>query len=201
MKKILHHFVLVRIRIKNIWLGDSVSKIDSALLTESRELLAITVSAISFGLFHGNLTQFFYATLLGLIFGYVYTKTGKVIYSMALHMLVNFFGGFVARIFLDIQSYIEEATLALESGLEIDISKYTQALMATGSYGAIQFAMIASGMLVFFLSLIRRKITLEKSREHHLPLRHGYHAAAFNVGSILYLALSFVTITLSTFIL
>lgn len=32
------------IHVENIWLGDSVSKVDSALLTESRELLSITVS-------------------------------------------------------------------------------------------------------------------------------------------------------------
>ena len=33
--------------------------------------LAIIVSSIAFGLFHGNFYQIFYATLIGFILGYV----------------------------------------------------------------------------------------------------------------------------------
>ena len=54
---------------------------------------AVIVSGIMFGLFHGNFSQFFYAAALGIVFGYVYLKTGKLRYTIALHMFVNFFGG------------------------------------------------------------------------------------------------------------
>ena len=53
------------------------------------EKLAVVTSALMFGLFHGNLSQFFYAFALGLVFGYVYLKTGKLRYSIGLHMLIN----------------------------------------------------------------------------------------------------------------
>ena len=36
---------------------------------------AILFSSIAFGVFHGNLYQLFYATLVGLILGYVYSRT------------------------------------------------------------------------------------------------------------------------------
>ena len=36
---------------------------------------AILASAVSFGLFHGNFSQFFMATALGILFGYVYSLT------------------------------------------------------------------------------------------------------------------------------
>ena len=53
------------------------------------EKTAIIFSAVCFGLFHGNLTQFLYAACVGLFLGYVYCKTGKVLYTMIMHMLLN----------------------------------------------------------------------------------------------------------------
>ena len=55
------------------------------------EKTAIFFSALCFGLFHGNLTQFLYAFSVGLFLGYVYCKTGKVIYTMVMHALLNAF--------------------------------------------------------------------------------------------------------------
>ena len=50
---------------------------------------SVTISAFLFGLFHGNLAQFFYAWALGIIFGFVYVYTGKIIYTILLHMSGN----------------------------------------------------------------------------------------------------------------
>lgn len=49
-----------------------------------------------FGLFHGNLSQFFYAALLGLLLGYVYLRTGRLRLPMLLHGTVNLLGSIVA---------------------------------------------------------------------------------------------------------
>ena len=51
---------------------------------------AILSSSLLFALFHGNLFQIFYAFFLGLIMGYMYTLSGKIRYSVALHMFINF---------------------------------------------------------------------------------------------------------------
>lgn len=56
---------------------------------------AIVFTAVCFGLFHGNLSQFFYAVAIGLILGYVAVRTGKISYTIALHILINFFGSAV----------------------------------------------------------------------------------------------------------
>ncbi|MEF9940580.1 MAG: type II CAAX endopeptidase family protein [Clostridium sp.] len=53
------------------------------------ERAAIIFSAVLFGLLHGNVSQFFYATALGIIFGYVAAKTGRILYSSILHIMVN----------------------------------------------------------------------------------------------------------------
>ena len=57
------------------------------------ERAAVIVSALIFGLAHGNLDQFFYAFGLGLVLGYVYLKTRRIIYTIGLHMIINLIGG------------------------------------------------------------------------------------------------------------
>ncbi len=55
--------------------------------------VSILFSGLMFGLFHGNLFQFFYAFLLGMIAAYLYTRTGKLLWSIALHAVANLVGG------------------------------------------------------------------------------------------------------------
>ncbi|WP_026497787.1 CPBP family intramembrane glutamic endopeptidase [Butyrivibrio sp. WCD2001] len=56
---------------------------------------AIIISAFIFGLIHTNVFQFFYAFALGIVFGYVYIYTRKLIYTIIMHCTFNFFGAFV----------------------------------------------------------------------------------------------------------
>ena len=56
---------------------------------------AILLGGLFFGIFHGNLEQFFYAALVGVFLGYVYLYTGKLRYSVILHMAINFVTGFL----------------------------------------------------------------------------------------------------------
>ena len=60
--------------------------------------VSILLSALIFGLFHGNLNQFFYAFIIGGFFAYVYIKTGKIIYTILLHLTINFFGSIISVI-------------------------------------------------------------------------------------------------------
>lgn len=58
--------------------------------------VSILLSSLIFGLIHGNLNQFFYAFLLGGFFAYVYIKTGKLKYTILLHIIVNLMGSVVS---------------------------------------------------------------------------------------------------------
>ena len=62
------------------------------------EGFAVIVSALSFGLFHGNLYQFFYAALTGLVLGFIYIR-GGLKYSVLLHMLLNFWGSIMVLLY------------------------------------------------------------------------------------------------------
>ncbi|MCL2695300.1 MAG: CPBP family intramembrane metalloprotease [Clostridiales bacterium] len=129
-------------------------------------LPAILISGITFGLFHGNLYQIVYATLLGCVFAYVYLTSGKVWPCIVLHALVNFFGGFLGMLLLPLG---EAATLA---------------------FGAVLLAISAAG-LIFFIIKVRKVKELQKASVPRLgKLAFG------NVGMILYLVLMGLVILL-----
>lgn len=56
---------------------------------------AMWFTALSFGLFHMNFSQFFYATAIGLVLAYAALKTGNIKLSVALHILLNLTGSVV----------------------------------------------------------------------------------------------------------
>lgn len=62
--------------------------------------ISILLSAFFFAIFHGNLFQFFYAFALGLLLGYLYTRTGKMRWNIALHAFVNLMGGVLPQMML-----------------------------------------------------------------------------------------------------
>lgn len=64
------------------------------------ELPAAFVTALIFGLFHGNSGQFFLAFNLGLLFAVVYMKTGKIVYTMLLHAAINLTGSLDGILYL-----------------------------------------------------------------------------------------------------
>lgn len=57
------------------------------------DLFAVLASGILFGLIHGNFYQFFYAAMIGCLFGYLYLYSGRLRYTVALHMGFNLIGG------------------------------------------------------------------------------------------------------------
>ena len=53
------------------------------------EFISCAMSGIMFGLWHGNFQQFFYAFFIGVLFAFVYIRTGNIIYTMIMHASVN----------------------------------------------------------------------------------------------------------------
>ena len=54
------------------------------------QVVAAFVTALMFGLIHGNPAQFPLAFMLGLLLATVYMKTGNIFYTMLMHFLINF---------------------------------------------------------------------------------------------------------------
>lgn len=73
-------------------------KIIAERLRPFGDMTALLVSGIAFGLFHQNFMQMFYAAALGLLFGYVYFRTGKLWMAILLHSLFNLLGGILPSV-------------------------------------------------------------------------------------------------------
>jgi membrane protease YdiL (CAAX protease family) len=72
--------------------------------------VSIILSAVLFAFFHGNLNQFFYAFLMGGFFAYVYIKTGKIIYPIILHIIVNLMGSVISLMVAESVSALTQGT-------------------------------------------------------------------------------------------
>lgn len=61
-------------------------------------MIANIIQAILFGLYHGNVVQGIYAFVIGMFLGYIAYKCGGIVYTITLHMSVNFMGLFLGDV-------------------------------------------------------------------------------------------------------
>ncbi len=142
------------------------------------EKLAVFTSALMFGLFHGNLSQLFYAFALGLVFGYVYLKTGRLRYSIGLHMFINFLGSVAGPLFL-------EKIAALETVETLDMAAIGPVL--PWLVGFVVYALALFGLSIAGLVLLcihKRRISFDQA-ELELPAESRLKTVYANAGMIL----------------
>ena len=79
------------------------------LLQKSSPAVAITVSAAFFAILHMNPWQAIPAFLLGLLFGYVYYKTGSLKLTMLMHFVNNTFALMISKVpsLADVENFME----------------------------------------------------------------------------------------------
>ena len=124
--------------------------------------IAIITTALLFGLFHENFSQFFYAVGLGMIFAYVTLKTGTIKYSIGLHIMINMMGSVIG-------------TQVLNSTI------------ATMIFGIVVWVFVIAGLILFIkdfkkMSLLPGEVTIEKG--------HILSETWLNVGMIINLIIS-----------
>lgn len=125
---------------------------------------AVLLSGLLFGLFHGNLNQFAYAFFIGLFFAFIYVKTGKIGYTIALHMIINFFGGVVATLMMKAINY-EGYMEMINSGAGVEelmqfMMEYLPGWIAYGIYAMFVFGSIIAAIVLFIV--FRKRFVLEK---------------------------------------
>ncbi len=133
------------------------------------DLPSILLSGLLFALFHGNLFQFFYAALVGMVMAYVYTRTGKYWWCVAMHAAINFMGSIV--------------TPALADMLPEDLVSFTSPLQPFVYLFIMiwQYGMLIAGIVLFCVLFSGRKLSKGPA-----PLRRENAASLMfgNVGMI-----------------
>ena len=157
------------------------------------ELTAILVSAAFFGLFHQNFSQFFYAFGLGIIFGYVYCKTGSYLTVTLMHMVFNTVMGVIPGLLLPkFLEFLEKInTIATSEVGEITAEQIDAVIPLLAEY-ALPFALYMlyalvigainiSGAIILLINFKKSKL---ENACPELTAPEKRRAALLNVGTI-----------------
>ncbi|MBQ4514432.1 MAG: CPBP family intramembrane metalloprotease [Anaerolineaceae bacterium] len=149
------------------------------------EKTAIIFSAICFGLFHGNLTQFLYAGCVGLFLGYVYCKTGKVLYTMIMHILLN-------------------GTSSIILLLVPMLEQQDQNSVAIGGISLLLIFLILGimtvmGFILLFRWIKQKKFVFDESMPDFIPQNEVLKTVYLNPGVILLFVIEIATIITTLF--
>ena len=155
--------------------------------------LAILVSAASFAMFHGNITQIIYTFAVGLILGWVYTKTKNIIYPIILHMLVNFFGSVPSLLVADSYDRVlavpedQWESLMSDAAFMVDYMK----VMAVS---LMQYGFLIVGGIILVSMILRRKFRLDTTGEVKLGFFGTLRSLVFNRGTLLLIIYTAITV-------
>lgn len=141
--------------------------------------IAVLISGIAFGLFHGNLHQAIYAFFLGCIFAYIYVKTDKIRYCMIFHIAINFMGSMVPLVLLEGLDMD-----ALSSGDMDLMMRMGPKLLLLVVYGLLVLTCMITTIVL--IACFYRKITFAQGS---IRILKGYRfkTIVLNVGGILFL--------------
>ncbi len=160
------------------------------------EKRAILISALIFGAIHGNISQMFYAFTLGLVFGYIYIKTGKIRYTISFHIIVNFMGGVIApwiitQLFDTSNGQIIDSSNMQTIDSSIIQSIDTFSVLIFTLYTVIIFVLFVVGLVLLIKG--RKNISF-KETPLEIPGEKTYKITILNVGMILFLAVCLLNV-------
>lgn len=158
------------------------------------EGVAIVVSGIMFGLFHGNLNQFSYAFVLGIFFGFIYIKTRNIIYSIILHMITNFLGSVVGTLVIKVSGYMEITQAASTMGqaeLIPLVMDNLGGLMIFLVYFLCLMGFVIAGIVLFFVNIKKFRLS---AGEVTIPKKQRFKTTFCNKGMLLFCAFWIVRI-------
>lgn len=152
------------------------------------EWAAVLVSGLMFGMAHGNFGQFFYAFGIGLVWAYMYAKTGRISYTIVIHGIFNIIGGVMTtELSKGIYGGGSEfwPVNFLEQIVSIDLSQFviTFSTVIMMGYGILMLGCVIAGITL--LIVFRRKIRFLPGI---WPIKKGrmFRTVFINPGMILY---------------
>ena len=114
--------------------------------------ITIFISGFSFGLFHGNFYQFFYAALLGMLLAFITLKTGNWLYSVIMHVIINFLGSVAVMPIIEMADELAVFEEALMAGESVDIRRMILCSTAVLSYSVIEYGFVIAGVALLIVA-------------------------------------------------
>lgn len=158
------------------------------------ERTAIFLSGLMFGLFHGNLNQFVYTFLVGAFWAFIYVKTGRLRYTIYLHMALNFMGSVGSLFFLGAISTLEGGSSAM-NGFHFLLGMLLP-LAIVIPYLIVVFGLVISGIVLLVTNWKRFRLI---PAELFIPKEKRFSVIFLNAGMILYVLFWIIQIILQLF--
>lgn len=155
---------------------------------------AIFLSGLMFGLFHGNLNQFVYTFLIGAFWAFIYFKTGRLRYTIYLHMALNFMGSIGSLFFLGAISTLEGGSSAM-NGFHFLLGMLIP-LAIVIPYLIVVFGLVISGIVLLVTNWKRFRLI---PAELFIPKEKRFSVIFLNAGMILYVLFWIIQIVLQLF--
>lgn len=152
------------------------------------EGIAILLSGLMFGLFHGNLAQFMYAFTLGLFLGFIYVRTGNIKYTIILHMIINFMGSGVGVLILklvDLEAISKLALITDETAMMQAMMEVLPGMLIFLLYFFCIMSLVIAGFVLCIVFLCKKKFFLKKVGIA-LPKGKRFVTVMINAGMILF---------------
>ncbi len=163
------------------------------------EVTAMLMSGVMFGLYHGNLAQCTYAFAIGCFFAFIYIRTGKIGYTIAIHMIINGFSTFLTKFMLsginisEMQGYL---TSGDTEGYMNFVQEHMAALAGVAMIGMFVIVAIIVGLV---LAIVLRKKFVFEHHEEEIEKGNRFKTAVLNPGMILYMVYWIATVILTQF--
>ena len=150
--------------------------------------VAIVLSGLMFGLFHGNMNQFIFAFPLGMCFAYVYVRTGKIHITILLHMVTNAMGTFavygIARA-IDMDEYMSVMMSGSSAQMNAFMAKYAGAFLAVFLFVLLVGVLVILGIVLWIVNLCKRRIFLDRA-SRVIPKGRAFGIMFGNLGMLLF---------------
>lgn len=160
---------------------------------------AVLVSGLMFGMAHGNFGQFFYTFGIGLVWAYMYARTGRISLTIGTHMLFNLIGGvFIVEVVKGLEGDVGDFWLLimLEQAFSVDLSGVVTLI---SSLLLFVYLLVMFGCVIGTIALLivfRKKIRFSPGI---WPVKKGRMARVvfLNPGMILYFLVCIALFVLS----
>ena len=145
------------------------------------EKTAIVLTALCFGLYHGNLNQFMYAFTVGLFLAYVYCRTNRILYTILMHIFLN---GLSSMLLV----------IAPASG---QTANHSVEFILIGLFILIITTLILG--VIYLYRAVRHGVEFGEAGEEDIPKKEVLKTVYLNPGMLLMVTMSILKIVLNLF--
>lgn len=152
------------------------------------EGVAVVLSGLIFGLFHGNLSQFSYAFFIGIFFAFIYVKTGRIRYTIALHMAINFVGSVLPIWIMKLSHYDEfmEALTLVQTNMAEGMARLQAVMPGVLLFAGYALVIFGTAITGIILLLVHRKKFKLMPGQKVIPKGKRFVTVIVNAGMILF---------------